>query len=545
MKANNDFLRPFIAEVETEIKLILADDASFPPVTYADIIAFTEKGSRIESEKTYFRRRRSVVALGLYLQWANDDEAMRRFKDMVWDICQEYSWALPAHYPPDSTGDTIDLFAAETGQMLAEFLQLFDAEFEPLLKLEICRQINDRIINPFLRESWNWEQLENNWSAVCAGSIGMTVLNLALDEDIKTIIIDRILAAMEYFKKGFASDGCCTEGISYWVYGFGFFLYFAEAYQNKTGISLLEDELVAKIAAFPAKVEWSNQKYITFSDSSPTTVIPSSMRSFLNANFSTVDYENSAITSFHFDHCYRWAHLSRMLWWSEENCVTNLPETTGHYFPDAQWLIFKGNQLFFAAKGGNNAESHNHNDLGSFVLGTRDKLTFIDLGAGAYSADYFGDKRYEFIHPRSDWHNTLTIDGEEQKAGKDFVATVEEAEITDAGCKLTVDLTNAYSTNAKVKRTFEFDDQAAALKITDASDGNSYQANFISYEQPEIQSGKILYDQFVLEYEVEMFDVRIEETVANNHFNQEEVVYALRLKNKKASKNYHFKIQRR
>ena len=542
---NHEFFKPFIEEIENEVKLILSNDSNFPQVTYADIFAFKESGSRKESETSYFRRRRSVVALGLYLQWKNNEQAMRVFKNMVWDVCQEYSWALPAHYPNDFSGFTIDLFTAETAHMLSEFLQIFDSEFEPLLKFEICRQINQRIINPFLSQAWEWEKLENNWSAVCAGSIGMTVLNLNLDKDIKSIILDRVLKAMNYFKKGFASDGCCTEGISYWVYGFWFYLYFADVYQKKYGISLLDedDELVEKIAAFPSKIEWSNQKYITFSDSVKDTIIPSSIRSFLNHNFEVINYENAEITSFHFDHCYRWAHLSRILWWSERNSVIDEMNIACHYFPDAQWMTFKGKNLFFAAKGGNNSESHNHNDLGSFILGTSNKLTFIDLGAGAYSADYFGEKRYEFHHTRSDWHNTLTINSVEQSQGDHFFATVEEAKITDDGCKLTLDLSGAYMIpDTKIKRTFELDDQKAELKIIDEVDCSSYQANFISYEKPKIELGNIFYQQFILAFDLELFETKIEETVITNHLNENETVYAFRLKNKKEHNIYTFII---
>ena len=37
-----------------------------------------------------------------------------------------------------------------------------------------------------------------------------------------------------------------------------------------------------------------------------------------------------------------------------------------------------------AAKGGNNGESHNHNDVGSFLYLAGDEMLLTDLGAGEY-----------------------------------------------------------------------------------------------------------------------------------------------------------------
>ena len=40
--------------------------------------------------------------------------------------------------------------------------------------------------------------------------------------------------------------------------------------------------------------------------------------------------------------------------------------------------------MYLSAKGGNNGESHNHNDVGSFVLYCDGKPAVIDVGTGVY-----------------------------------------------------------------------------------------------------------------------------------------------------------------
>ena len=538
---SNKFFQPFIVEIEEEINGIMAQNSFLSQMKYEEILAFTEKGSRRESEEIYFKRRRNVVAMALYLQWEREKEVLRHFKNLVWDICQEYSWALPAHLSTNSCEITIDLFAAETAHMLAEFTEIFEADFEPLLLNEINKQIHRRVLTPFLEKAWNFEKLENNWSAVCAGAIGMTVLTLTLDLKEKEIILKRCFQAMDYFLKGYGDDGCCTEGISYWVYGFGFYLYFAETYERHQGISILKGKKIEAIASSPTKLQGKDGRFIMFSDAASTTHIPTSIRCFLKEKLSVSLVSDGKISSFHFDHCYRWAHLSRILSWSNPvSCSLQESDDISHFFADAQWLIFKNDALFFAAKGGHNDESHNHNDLGSFVFGVGNELTLVDFGAGAYSADYFGDKRYTYIQTRSNWHNVPTINNQEQMAGASYKATIEDVEFNENGCKFKLDLSAGYATDATVKRSFQLGAKQEQLVIIDEVIAKGYQANFVSYEKPTIEKGQILWTKLRLNYYPTLFESEIEEAVAINHFNHEEKVYALRLKAKKQCQHYKF-----
>ena len=56
---------------------------------------------------------------------------------------------------------------------------------------------------------------------------------------------------------------------------------------------------------------------------------------------------------------------------------------------DAQWCILRGaKQTAVIAKGGNNGESHNHNDVGSFQYLADGEAFLDDLGAGEYTKDF-------------------------------------------------------------------------------------------------------------------------------------------------------------
>jgi hypothetical protein len=97
-----------------------------------------------------------------------------------------------------------------------------------------------------------------------------------------------------------------------------------------------------------------------------------------------------------------------------------------------------------AAKGGHNAENHNHNDVGHFVLYRDGEPFIVDIGVGTYTAQTFSPRRYELFYMRSSGHNIPVIDGVEQAVGKNYRAS--EVEFIEEGAerRLTMNLANAY-----------------------------------------------------------------------------------------------------
>ena len=67
--------------------------------------------------------------------------------------------------------------------------------------------------------------------------------------------------------------------------------------------------------------------------------------------------------------------------------------------------------LYVAAKGGHNGESHNHNDIGNFIVYADGEPEIIDVGNCVYTAKTFGAERYELMNTRSKNHNVPLIGG--------------------------------------------------------------------------------------------------------------------------------------
>lgn len=175
--------------------------------------------------------------------------------------------------------------------------------------------------------------------------------------------------------------------------------------------------------------------------------------------------------------------------------------------------------LFFAAKGGNNAESHNHNDIGNFIVYSNGQPVLIDVGVGIYTSKTFSNKRYELWNVQSQWHNCPTINGVEQKDGKQFASTDFKFSNTAQSASVSMDIAQAYPAAASVEkwiRTITLNRSKNEISLTDKSVLTAYKAptelNFLTPLTVEIKKGALLFKSgLVMSFDQAKFDVKIEE----------------------------------
>ena len=85
--------------------------------------------------------------------------------------------------------------------------------------------------------------------------------------------------------------------------------------------------------------------------------------------------------------------------------------------------------LYLAAQGGHNAESHNHNDVGNFIVYANGEPAIIDVGVETYTAKTFSPQRYDIWTMQSAYHNLPTVNGVMQGAGREFEARNVDVQI--------------------------------------------------------------------------------------------------------------------
>lgn len=493
-----------------------------PSISFDMFMEFEKTGNRLIYENAYFTRRKQLFSLVLTYVVDEDYKLINIIEEKLWEWCELYSWELPAHIPltieavekdgidPD---EYIGLFAAELGFFFAEILSLIGNKLNSLLVYKLKKEIFRRVINPYKDHTFWWEGAKMNWSSVCAGSVGAAAIYLIEDDDELSVILQRVLGSMETFIEAFDKDGLITEGLSYWSYGVSFYVYFAELLKDRTigRISLLENnEKLIKIAKLPTYLQFPSEKFVTFSDSGNEKWKGDyGLLAKLEQVLDIKEYNYSEKEDVFYDKTYKWAGLSRKLFWGAEARFSKKNHTaTGmKYFSQSQWLVDRrilstGPFVAFSAKGGQNDEPHNHNDLGNFILHYNGNNVFVDIGSQEYVKQYFiNESRYGFLLASSLGHSVPVINGCTQKYGEEYAAKVISCEEKDEKTYYKLDLSRAYDCDGIVQyhREFIWDYDHLELEIIDSfgfkSGNNEIQEVFITEVEPKLnENGNVTYE---------------------------------------------------
>jgi hypothetical protein len=124
-----------------------------------------------------------------------------------------------------------------------------------------------------------------------------------------------------------------------------------------------------------------------------------------------------------------------------------LTAATDTYFPDLKVMLLRDSEnpkegMFLAMKGGHNDESHNHNDVGSFVVYKNGLPVLIDAGVGEYTKQTFSPDRYKIWSMQSLYHNLPSFDGVGQHNGAQYKSKNEVYSKEERS--LTLYITDAY-----------------------------------------------------------------------------------------------------
>ena len=495
-----------------------------PDLPFSKFRLFRDTGDRSVFEKPYFERRIRLSQLVVVLLGGRDADGalLAALEDAMWEMCNEYTWALPAHLwgaGPREEGKrderhTLDLFASETGHFLAETLHVLGDRLDARVVARVRAEIRDRILDSFLGpyETPSWAGGYNNWAAVCAGSIGAAFLYEERDPARLRAALVPVLGTMESFIDSFPEDGACEEGAGYWDYGFGYFTLFADLLREYTGgaLDLFQAPGVRRIATFPQAIRLTPTRAASFSDGGRFWTPGGWLHSLLHARFPEIPATSGALDpKFRFS---RAGQLLRDFLLCDPSVTTEpLPDDVA-YLPDAQWLVVRRAPFAFAALFGNNGVSHNHNDVGSFLLVDGDREGPMDLGSGLYTRQYFSPERYgdAILCCGSQGHSLPIVGGAHQQAGAEFRATGVRLERApgDAEIVFSGDIAGAYGLPAlrSLRRTFRIRPAEGALRVEDAFDHEGglppSVERFIGFEKPEIEGpGRARFGAFAVRFD--------------------------------------------
>ncbi len=517
---------------------------------------YARNGNRNHYEKLYFERRDMLHALFLGCRANGDPKYTDKMVDLIWAILEETSWVIPAHnvaHPyelageplPDAFGGDdvieIDLFAAETASLLS-WIYHFEKErldaVTPIICKRIEYEIDRRILKPFRKLEMRWmTNFINNWTPWIVSNVLTTAAIFVKEWRHLRLIISISMGFLDRFTETYGEDGGCDEGPNYWTASVAALFDAVCILHNITGGTLdkFHDPILLRMCEYLPDVCVSPEERIYANFADGPRHVNLDRRLFMRMGKLTGSEKLQNFASALAPQAFR---MSRHFLYRELLSLSEpIPEQEKGlafadktaFYPNLQLAVLRRGEFFLAAKGGHNRESHNHNDLGSFILYRGNMPIFIDAGVGVYTKDTFSEKRYTIWSMQSSYHNLPEIDGMMQLPGRKYHAD----SFTIDNDTVSVSYRSAYPEEMQadtVTRTFTATEDK--IVIRDEIKGvESVLFNLLLADKPEKIDGgfavggcRILFDG---DYTVEPIDVADE---ANFHKDWErDTLYRVRI----------------
>lgn len=457
----------------------------WPAISASLLLTSVRTGDRTEYSNFQSKRRAHLMSLVM----AEAVEGKGRFAEDimngVWSTCEETYWGIPVHLYlqkarlglPDVEEPTVDLVSAETAVMLAltDYLvgPVLDSKSK-LLRPRIQYELNRRVLTPLETARYNYlgnvdQKPVNNWNPWIISNWQLTNLLMEKDEARRAKNLHYSMLLLDNYFNSLGDDGGCDEGPSYWFLAGGSTFDALEILNQVTKgkVNVYQEPLVRNMAAYIYKTHIAGNYFINTADASPTITIDApflyrvgkAINDPLLIQLATWAYSRSSQpisgeTNTKQRALFDWLSLPEMA-----NVVASLknlkaPELISVWFSDIQLMGARtsNNRLYVASHGGHNNESHNHNDVGDFIIYANDAPVIIDAGSGTYTAKTFSAERYNSWYNTSPYHNLPTINSIPQSAGRKFEATNVTYAHTATTSDLRMDIETAYPTTTSLKK---------------------------------------------------------------------------------------------
>ena len=562
-------------------------DFKWRVVKATDYIEYERSGSRAAMEEPFGANSNALTTLIL----AELSEGKGRFIDQiingVWLFSEMTSWALSAHLPssqaskrtlPEITEHVIDLTSGDLGSLLSWTYYFFKEPFDvvnPSISSRLLSTLKERILDTYMQRSDFWWQaidlpkggLVNNWNPWCNFNVLTCFMLLEENPEKLAAGVYRTMVSVDQFINYNHSDGACEEGPSYWGHAAGKMYDYLQllSYATKGKVSVFKDPMIRNMGEYISRSYVGDGWVVNFADASAKgggnalliyrygqAVNSTEMQQF--AAYLLEQDKKKYNLSFGRD-IFR-AMEDFRTYPALENTKAALPKAAYTWYNETEFLYLRNEGLFFAAKGGFNNESHNHNDVGTFSLYVDNVPFFIDAGVGTYTRQTFSNERYSIWTMQSSYHNLPKINGFDQQFGNNFRS--RNVKFEEAKKEFSLDISNAYPASAGIKKWIrDYRLEGRTLLIRDefqlqkAEKPN--EINFLTWAKPDLtKAGEVMLEKngkkVRLIYPAGSFTIQSEEIplpdprLSNVWGNQ---IYRIILKDKKerVKGSYQFRIE--
>jgi Heparinase II/III-like protein len=393
--------------------------------------------------------------------------------------------AARGEFLPDPDRPFLDLGAAEVALLVAWADHVLGARLEsrlPGLRRRIRREVKLRVLDPFRQvRDWHWigsDGNAHNWNAWIHHAVLTCALLLTDDEEERAELVRLVVEGLDHYLAVLPDDGGIDEGISYWWHGAGQLLESLDLLATVGGPALDARDLpvLAQLVRYPLRAHLGGPWYVNVGDA-PARLPSDDQDWHVLHHWGRLlgDAEVAAHAAAAGQAAELVAHpqqgLGRALaaladqTWTATCSTSDASEPAGPgstansasqpwlgrqvWLPKVQLLVVREQAgtsagLTIAAKGGHNAERHNHLDVGTFTVALDGRPMVVDVGKPTYTAASFGPDRYAAWPLQSQWHNVPEIAGAQQLPGEAHQARSVSATLSAETGELRADLAEAY-----------------------------------------------------------------------------------------------------
>ena len=475
-------------------------------------------------EKIHNSNLNAISALFIAEMTEGKGRFMDQLSNGIFHTCEMTSWAISAHLAhqrvkgsfPKLGDHVIELVSGDIGATFSWIYYFLNKEFDkinPLISERLHYEIEDRILTPYLNETRFWwmasevtadKGFVNNWNPWCNANVLQCFLLVEKDKERLLKGVYKTMVSVDKFINYNHDDGACEEGPSYWGHAAGKMYDYLQALYDATDgrISIFSDPMIKNMGEYISRSYVGNGWVVNFADASAkgsfdyrliyrygSMVKSTEMEQF--ASYLKKEYpKNVSLTR---DMYRTLADLS-----SEKEIDKSNPihiATPFTWYPNTEFCYMSEGRFFFAAKGGYNEESHNHNDVGTFSLYADNEPLLIDVGVGTYTRKTFSSERYTIWTMQSDYHNLPRVNGFSQSFGRKYKARDLKADKNKKTFSL--DISQSYPAEAGINKWIRnYKLSKNGLTIEDSFDlknaQTANQLNFITWGEVNISQPGII-----------------------------------------------------
>lgn len=517
---------------------------SWKVIKATDYLEFAKSGSRKVMENPFEDNNNAVTDLFLAELAEGKGRFIPQLMNGTFFYCEMTSWALSAHLGiqkdksslPDYKEQIIELTSGDMGSAFSWIYYYMKPEFDkvtPLIAERLRAELQKRILDPYVNnDTFWWLKATNNWNVWCNFNVLESYMLLENDPDKLARAVYRSMVSVDHFINYNHEDGACEEGTSYWGHAAGKMFDYLQLLSEVTGgkISIFDNTMIRNMGEFISRSYVGNEWVVNFADASaqgggdPPLIFRYGKATGSKEMMAFAAYlAQGKVPAMNGRDIFR---IFKTMQCRDELIQTKgeLSRASYSWYPETEVCYMREGSFMLATKGGFNAESHNHNDLGTFSLYVDTIPVFIDAGVGTYTRQTFSSERYTIWTMQSDYHNLPQVNGFSQKDGKQYKAINTRFDSTKK--LFSTDIAGAYPKESGIhswERSYTLGKKGLQIKESFKLEAllQPNVIHFLTWQKPDVSTdGKIVLlagkRQVVLSYDAKEFTASCEPVVQDD-----------------------------